>query len=145
MIHKSRAYRRYQREKHIERKEHILKEYRADNLPHEYDTKDLWGVERDDKLRRTTNATEGKLSQMNFSHGQCNPYWYVNHRGKLNKGKIHCSCSMCSYHGPSQSEIRTGEGQIFKAIETESLVYMKPFINKLKKASKYNKFEEGVR
>lgn len=37
-------------------------------------------------------------------------YWYVEHIGMLDKGKIHCSCPMCSAKtkvlGPPVSEIR---------------------------------------
>lgn len=39
-----------------------------------------------------------------------NNYWYYKHEGELDKGKIHCSCWMCSaktrVHGPKISEIR---------------------------------------
>ena len=34
------AYKRFQREKHIKRKENILRRWRRDNPPHEYDDKD---------------------------------------------------------------------------------------------------------
>ena len=39
-----------------------------------------------------------------------NNYWYYKHEGELNKGKIHCSCWMCSgktsVHGYKISDIR---------------------------------------
>lgn len=76
-------YKRDEREKHIARKEHILKEYRSDNMPSKYDTKDIWAAEKD---------RDGR----DLSEGQCSPYWYVEYRGMLSKGKIHCSCGMCS-------------------------------------------------
>ena len=37
------SYRRFQREKHIKRKEGILRSYRLDNPPHEYDDADIFG------------------------------------------------------------------------------------------------------
>ena len=35
------AYKRFQREKHIKRKENILRAYRLDNPPHKYNDKDF--------------------------------------------------------------------------------------------------------
>ena len=37
------------------------------------------------------------------------PYWYVKHDGELSKGKIHCSCPICRYYGPSAAEMRAKE------------------------------------
>lgn len=73
------AYKRFQREKHIKRKEDILRSYMADSRPHKYDSKDLF-----------------QPFVFPLKEGNCTPYWYVKHRGELNKGKIHCSCGMCS-------------------------------------------------
>ena len=39
-----------------------------------------------------------------------NGYWHYTHEGVLSKGKIHCSCWMCSaktgIHGPKISDLR---------------------------------------
>lgn len=78
---RSRDYRRKQRAKHIKRKEDIIRAYRLDNPPHYYEDKDLFG---------------NIFKTLNYSEGYWHPYWVVNHRGQLNKGKIHCSCPMCS-------------------------------------------------
>ena len=77
-------YRRSQREKHIKRKEYFLRKSRIDNPPHKYNDADLFGPIYFPKEKNT--AFEGSWE----------PYWIVNHRGKLNKGKIHCSCPLCS-------------------------------------------------
>lgn len=74
------AYKRFQREKHIKRKERIISNSRLDNPPHKYDTKDLFDI--------TPIKT--------WTEGYWIPYWTVKARGELSKGKIHCSCSMCS-------------------------------------------------
>ena len=78
------AYKRFQRERHIKRKENFLRKCRTDNPPHKYNDSDLFGV---------INFPRGKEE----SHeGYWLPYWIVADRGRLNKGKIHCSCGMCS-------------------------------------------------
>ena len=33
-------------------------------------------------------------------------YWDVDVDGKLNKGKIHCSCYICAFHGTTESDKR---------------------------------------
>jgi len=33
------------------------------------------------------------------------PYWYYRYEGELSKGKIHCSCPMCRFYGPSYSDM----------------------------------------
>lgn len=84
------AYRRFQREKHIKRKEHILKSYRLDNPPHMYNDSDLFAaipVNRNGKQQ--VNWNEGG------KYGDFYPYWFVRSRGYLNKEKIHCGCGMC--------------------------------------------------
>ena len=81
---RTRDYRRKQRAKHIKRKEDIIRSYRLDNPPHYYEDKDLFG--NIPKIHTAALLKEGYWI----------PYWVVNHRGKLNKGKIHCSCTMCS-------------------------------------------------
>lgn len=32
--------------------------------------------------------------------------WTVKHDGELAKGKIHCSCPMCRFYGPSYSDMK---------------------------------------
>ena len=81
---RTRDYRRKQRAKHIKRKEDIIRSYRLDNPPHYYEDKDLFG--NIPKIHTAALLKEGYWT----------PYWVINHRGKLNKGKIHCSCPMCS-------------------------------------------------
>jgi hypothetical protein len=76
------AYRRNEREKHIKRKEQILRKDRLDNPPHRYDDRDLFGVIT--------------LPHKMDGEGVWLPHHIVDHRGKLNKGKIHCSCPLCS-------------------------------------------------
>ncbi len=82
MVNRSREYRRYIRKKAIKRKKHIINSYRADNPP-------AYGKE---------NGISG--------YGQCDPYWYINHEGKLAKGKIHCSCPICAFHGITRQDIK---------------------------------------
>lgn len=88
---RGRSYRRYQREKHIKRKEHILKMHRPDNMPSYYDSSDLWAAEWN-----------------NLSIGNCHPYWYVKHKGQLSKGKIHCSCPLCRCKTKNRGRRRKG-------------------------------------
>lgn len=91
------AYRRLQREKHIKRKEHILKKYRADNMPSDFNSSDLWAVENEKYPRISGHTHRAAAVALEIeTSGLCNPYWYVKARGQLSKGKIHCSCPMCS-------------------------------------------------
>lgn len=85
---RTRAERRRQRYLHITRKEAILKGYRNDNPPSFFDSNDLFGV------------------QYQLGFGNCTPYWYTKHRGTLSKGKIHCSCPMCAFHGSPMQDKR---------------------------------------
>lgn len=77
------AYKRFQREKHIKRKENILRKWRRDNPPHLLDDK---------------NNIFGKyiLSDKEHYTGSYFPFYIVPSRGYLHKGKIHCSCPLCS-------------------------------------------------
>ena len=79
---RSRDYRRKQRAKHIKRKENILRAYRLDNPPHYYEDKEIFPISFEKELVGTFE-------------GYWHPYWIVNCRGKLDKGKIHCGCGMC--------------------------------------------------
>ncbi len=76
------AYKREQREKHINRKKHILRSYQLDNRPHKYDSSINWG-----------DITYSPFADGH--EGMWKPYWTVKYLGQLNKGKIHCSCGMC--------------------------------------------------
>lgn len=38
-----------------------------------------------------------------------NDYWKYKFDGDLNKGKIHCSCWLCAFHGMSMSDLRKFE------------------------------------
>lgn len=81
---RTRAYRRNEREKHIKRKENIIKSYAHDSIPYYYNASDRFnGIQY---LRSPLWQTEGCWTS----------YWYVKHRGCLNKQKIHCSCALCS-------------------------------------------------
>ena len=72
------TYKRRERERHIKRKEHIIRSYQSDSRPKKY------------------NSIEEVPEIIPLNEGNWFPYWYVPHRGMLNKGKIHCSCPMCS-------------------------------------------------
>ena len=80
------AYKRFQREKHIKRKENILRRWRRDNPPHEYDDKDTIVFRRECP----------NFKKIDSSKGDWYPFYIKNYRGQLSKGKIHCSCSICS-------------------------------------------------
>lgn len=79
---RTRAYRRNEREKHIKRKEDIIKSYAQDSIPYYYNASDRF------------NGIQYLYSPSSESRWQ--GYWYVKHRGCLNKQKIYCSCSLCS-------------------------------------------------
>ena len=72
------AYKREQRDKHINRKKNILRSYQSDSRPHKYDSSINW-YDIDNPIYE----------------GMWKPYWNVKHLGQLSKGKIHCSCPMC--------------------------------------------------
>ena len=77
------AFTRDQRERHIRRKEQILRKYRLDNPPHKYNDREMF---------KNIVFPRGKKE---LSEGSWIPYWVVNSRGYLDKGNIHCSCGMC--------------------------------------------------
>ena len=81
---RTRAYRRNEREKHIKRKENIIKSYALDSIPYYYNASDRF------------NGIQYERSPLYIAEGGWQSYWYVKHRGCLNKQKIHCSCSLCS-------------------------------------------------
>ena len=80
------AYNRFQREKHIKRKENILRKHRRDNPPHIYNDKDTITFKREHYC----------FKKINFSEGNWYPFHIKHYRGQFNKGKIHCSCPLCS-------------------------------------------------
>lgn len=97
MIHKNEKYRRMQRRNHIERKKKILKAYMSDGRPKALDSRDIF----DEHL------TEEEVKFYNDHRYGCYvPYYTYTHDGMLNKGKIHCSCQMCAFHGVPQQDKR---------------------------------------
>lgn len=87
MANRTRDYYRKQRKKAINRKLKIVNSYRHDNPPAFY------------------NADEMHFEYDN-SYGDISSYWHVNHKGMLAKGKIHCSCKLCSFHGTTMQDRR---------------------------------------
>lgn len=79
---RTRAYRRDERNRHIKRKENIIKSYTHDSIPYYYNASDRF------------NGIQYLYSPLSESVWQS--YWYVKHRGCLNKQKIHCSCPFCT-------------------------------------------------
>lgn len=47
-----------------------------------------------------------------------NDYWKYKFEGELSKGKIHCSCWLCSFHGMSMSDIRKYDRMRYDLIES---------------------------
>ena len=95
----TRAERRYRRMDHINRKERILRNRRLDNPPHFIDDKDFmepWNLIQD----RYFNP---------WTYGCCVPPVYHNFIGGMNKGKIHCSCLMCSAKTKNKKNSRRGK------------------------------------
>ena len=45
---------------------------------------------------KTRDGLNWKEKRIYNSEGYWYPYWMYYHRGSLNKGKIHCSCGMCT-------------------------------------------------
>lgn len=87
MANRTRDYYRKMRKKTINRKKRIINSYRQDNPPAIY------------------NKDETDF-EFNSSYGDISPYWCVKHNGMLSKGKIHCSCSLCSFHGTTMQDRR---------------------------------------
>lgn len=87
MANRTRDYYRKMRKKAINKKMKIINSYRQDNPPAFY------------------NADETDYGYNN-SYGSISPYWYVKNKGMLSKGKIHCSCSLCSFHGTTAQDRR---------------------------------------
>ena len=84
MANRSRDYYRKMRKKAITRKEKIINSYMPDGLPYHYDY----------------------YMDYDPSYGDISPYWKVKSKGCLAKGKIHCSCPMCAFHGTSMQDRR---------------------------------------
>lgn len=121
MANRSRGYYRNMRIKAIERKKRIVKSYCADNLP-------AYEIPEEDRI----GGDNG--------YGSTDPYWYVEHDGMLAKGKIHCSCFECSFHGTSMQDVRKLhkmearlDSSIYENEEELDLPYMKTLKNKIRK------------
>lgn len=92
---RTRAYRRNEREKHIRRKENIIKSYALDSIPYYYNASDRFnGIQY---LRSFLWNTEGSWTS----------YWHVKHRGCLNKQSIYCSCPYCTQKTRNKGHRRT--------------------------------------
>ena len=93
----TKAERRYRRMDHINRKERILRNKRIDNPPHFIDDKDFMGP-----------WNLGNHFNM-WNYGFCRPSYYHNFIGGMDKGKIHCSCWMCSAKTKNKKSSRKGK------------------------------------
>ena len=89
MSNRARDYYRKMRKKAINRKERIINSYRSDNLPSNF-----------------TGEEDLNRIQWSIGYGNIYPYWSVKHKGMLSKGKIHCSCDMCAFHGIAEQDQR---------------------------------------
>jgi len=56
---------------------------------------------------------------------------YVTHDGTLSKGKIHCSCEMCSFHGTSRQDTR----KLIKMEDALTDLYYYPYIKSISSSS----------
>ena len=88
MAKRKRGYFRYKRELKIKRKLRILNNSRLDNPPHYIDYDDF------DESVFWNNRMVGSIYSL----------WFVKHNGELSKGKIHCSCELCTFHGPTMQD-----------------------------------------
>jgi len=89
---RTRAYRRNEREKHIKRKENIMRKYQLDSRPAIYDTKDYFWFTSPLFLDKGNK----KYFTVDRGMSDCLFFCLIKYRGMLNKGKIHCSCALCS-------------------------------------------------
>lgn len=83
MAKRSRRYYRAMRRKAIARKKRIINSYRTDNPP-------AYINDMDDKI----------IKEFDRTFGNYEGYFFVKSKeyGRLDKGKIHCSCSLCGFH-----------------------------------------------
>lgn len=100
---RTRQFRRKERRNHIARKQHIIRSYCADNMPSEIDSKT-------NHRQAVWDLLFGKGRRGRLEYGDCFGYWSYKYAGQLSKGKIHCSCMLCSFHGPTMQDIRNIEG-----------------------------------
>ena len=56
--------------------------------------------------RRHINRKKGIIKRCS---GGGDPWWVVKYDGELSKGKIHCSCPMCRFHGQSHSDMKKSD------------------------------------
>lgn len=89
---RTRAYRRNEREKHIKRKENIMRKYQLDSRPAIYDAKDYFWFTSPLFLDKGNK----KYFTVDRGMSDCLFFCLIKYRGILNKGKIHCSCALCS-------------------------------------------------
>lgn len=82
-------YYRKERIKAIRRKKKIIKDHLQDGIPKEFDSQNLVGA-----LHADVPGFD------NFS------IWNYNHDGMLSKGKIHCSCPLCTFQGTTYSDAK---------------------------------------
>lgn len=95
MKHKSRKFREWQKNKHIAKKERILKSYLPDGLPKEINASEFLKV---------YDFLDGFGWREKMQFGQIHLFYRPKFKGSLSKGKIHCSCEMCKDHTRKFSE-----------------------------------------
>jgi len=132
MANRNRGYYREMRKKAIKRKKHIINSYRQDNPPAFIDAK-CSGPE----LYKLDNSRE---------FGCCDPYWFVEHDGMLSKGKIHCSCGMCSFHRINRQDIKKFYEMESDLLDEKDFIpsdVLSPLCNALRKKSRGNYYPHG--
>lgn len=100
---RGRFFRRKMRAKHIDRKKAIIRKYSPDNLPAQVDA--TFNPRNLEDIFAPNGGLYEKAKIMR-SLGSCAGYWSYKHEGQLSKGKIHCSCPLCAFHGPTHQDIR---------------------------------------
>lgn len=123
MANRTRDYYRKMRKKAINRKRNIIKSYRQDNPPAFY------------------NEDEAHNEYDNRSYGDIYSFWYVKNKGMLSKGKIHCSCCLCAFHGTTVQDRRkltSMESELNDYYNDEDSIYI-PNLQTLK-----NKFKKEI-
>lgn len=119
---RTRAYRRSQNKRVIDRKKKIIRAYAEDSMPAMYDAKT-------NPLDIAKKETWIGISKYGSFFG----YWNYKHEGMLRKGKIHCSCGMCSYHDTPRQDIRKFNSFESQLDDISDEYYVKPLKNKLHK------------
>ncbi|MDO5776274.1 MAG: hypothetical protein Q4P22_06605 [Eubacteriales bacterium] len=139
MKHKCRSYRRMQREKHIERKKRILRDNVYCTMPKIIDDKDVI-------------TCDEQIEEMGIIGVRYYPFFNVKAEGCLSKGKIHCSCPLCSFHGTTMQDRRNIDRMNDEILEYRDgdfcdsdipISEVKQLSNKLKKISNGNGAKSG--